>query len=445
MARQVNRKLAASKMRSSTPMRSIATIKQPAGSSLGHKRRHFKQGHFKQQRRQLAFEEQKARRERWAQAARETQQIVLGDGKYVEEKVSSTSVSQCIIPPTHILLLVSFPDGASPQVNPSHSQGQHATTATHVTYDISSQIILSNQGTTFFPHCSPSLADWRKPPIVSPARTKSTSFSFDASSTLTATRRLHERRPDLTRISPYTLSTTSIGVLSFASPKRPGGGYLHGGNEQEETIARSSSLVASLQTDRGKEFYATHKKFVSIDGVGLIDHSMVYSPGVVVFRQDDSDDTNLLTPVSSNDFIPPYLMNVLSAVPVNAAAIRQNHNITPSDAHIYVDGIRDCMRDRMARALRIFEARGDRALVLGAFGCGSCENKVETVAEIWADLLVYGEGEQNLEDGKTTVPHAPFKDSFEEIVFAVPGKLFEPFKKAFDMRVFEAEVTQAVT
>jgi uncharacterized protein (TIGR02452 family) len=172
---------------------------------------------------------------------------------------------------------------------------------------------------------------------------------------------------------------------------------------------------------------------------------MVYSPGVVVFRQDDSDDTNLLTPVSSNDFIPPYLMNVLSAVPVNAAAIRQNHNITPSDAHIYVDGIRDCMRDRMARALRIFEARGDRALVLGAFGCGSCENKVETVAEIWADLLVYGEGEQNLEDGKTTVPHAPFKDSFEEIVFAVPGKLFEPFKKAFDMRVFEAEVTQAVS
>ncbi|KAG1747537.1 hypothetical protein EDD22DRAFT_981906 [Suillus occidentalis] len=322
---------------------------------------------------------------------------------------------------------------------------QHAMTATHVTYDISSQIILSNQGTTFFPHCSPSLADWRKPPIVSPTRTKSTSFSFDASSTLTATRRLHERRPDLTRISPYTLSTTSIGVLSFASPKRPGGGYLHGGNEQEETIARSSSLVASLQTDRAKEFYATHKKFISTDGVGLIDHSMVYSPGIVVFRQDDSDDTNLLTPVSSNDFIPPYLMNVLSAVPVNAAAIRQNSNITPSDAHIFEDGIRDCMRDRMARALRIFEARGDRALVLGAFGCGSCENKVEMVAEIWADLLVYGEGEQNLEDGKTTVPCAPFKDSFEEIVFAVPGKLFEPFKKAFDMRVFEAEVTQAVS
>ncbi|KAG2347549.1 hypothetical protein BDR05DRAFT_905476 [Suillus weaverae] len=444
MARQTNRKLAASKMRSSTPMRSIATIKQSAGSSLGHKRRHFKQEHFKHQRRQLSFEVQKARRERWAQAARETQRIILGDGKYVEEKLCSTSVS-CIMPLTHLSPLVSCPDNASPQVNPSHSQGQHAMTTTHVTHDISSQIILSKQGTTFFPHCLPSLADWRKPPTVSPTRTKSTSFSVVASSTLTAARQLHERRPDLTRSSPYSLSTTSIGVLSFASPKRPGGGYLHGGNEQEEILARSSSLVASLQADRGKEFYTTHKKFVSVDGAGLNDHSMVYSPGVVAFRQDDSDGTSPLTTASSNDFVPPYLINVLSAVPVNAAAIRQNYSITPSNAHIFVDGIRDKMRDRMARALRIFEARGDRALVLGAFGCGSCENKVEMVAEIWADLLVYGEGEENHEDGKTTVRCAVFKDSFEEVVFAVPGKLFEPFKKAFDMRVFEAEVSRAAT
>lgn len=318
-------------------------------------------------------------------------------------------------------------------------------TTMHVTHDISSQIILSKQGTTFFPHCLPSLADWRKPPTVLPTRTKPTSFLFVPTSTLTAARQLHERRPDLTRSSPYSLSTTSIGVLSFASPKRPGGGYLHGGNEQEEALARSSSLVASLQADESKKFYATHKKFISVDGAGLNDHSMVYSPGVVAFRQDDSDDTSSLTAASSNNFIPPYLVNVLSAVPVNAAAIRQNYSITASNAHIFADGIHDKMRDRMARALRIFQARGNRALVLGAFGCGSCENKVEMIAEIWADLLVNGEGEKNREDEKTTAPRAAFKDSFEEVVFAVPGKLFEPFKKAFHMRVFEAEVSQAAT
>lgn len=437
MVRQAHRKLAASKMRSSTPMCSVATIKQSAASSLGLKRQHSKEEHLKRQRRRLASEVQKARRERWAQAARETERIVLGDGKYVEEKLSSTSVS-CITPPTH----VSYPDNASPKVNPSHSHGQHTMTTKHVTHDISLQIILSKQGTTFFPHC---LADWCKPPAVPPSRTKSTIFSFVAGSTLTATRQLHKRRPDLTRSSRYSLSTTSIGVLSFASPKRPGGGYLHGGNEQEETLARSSSLVASLQADQAKEFYTTHKKFLSVDGAGLNDHSMIYSPGVVAFRQDDSDNASPLTTVSSNDFIPPYLINVLSAVPVNAAAIRQNYTITTSTAHIFANGIRDKMRDRMARALRIFEARGDRALVLGAFGCGSSENKVEMVAEIWADLLVRGESEENREDGKTTVPRAAFKDSFEEVVFAVPGKLFEPFKKAFDMRVFEAELSRAVT
>lgn len=443
MTRRANRKLAASKTRSSTPMRSVATIKQSAGSSLSHKRRRFKQEHFKRQRRQVAFEVQKARRERWAEAARETQRIVLGDGKYVEEKLSSTSVS-CIMPSAHISPLVSCLDNASPQVNTSHSQG-HTMTTTHVTHDISSQIILSKQGTTFFPHYLPPLAGWSKPRTVSLSRTKSTSFLFVASSTLTAARQLHERRPDLTRSSPYSLSTTSIGVLSFASPKRPGGGYLRGGNEQEETLARSSSLVAGLQADQGKEFYATHKKFVSVDGAGLNDHSMVYSPGVVAFRQDDGDDTSPLTTPSSNNFIPPYLINVLSAVPVNAAAIRQNYTITPSNTHIFVDGIHDKMRDRMARALRIFESRGDRALVLGAFGCGSCENKVDMIAEIWADLLVCGEGEENREDRKTSVPRAAFKDSFEEIVFAVPGKLYEPFKKAFDMRVFELEVSRAAT
>jgi uncharacterized protein (TIGR02452 family) len=421
-------------------MRSIAVIKKSAGPSSDSKRRHLKQEYLKRERRRLAFVIQKARRESWAQTALETQRIVLGDGKYVKEKVSSSSVL-CIIPSAHI----SCPDHPLPQITPSHSQGHHALTTTPIIHDISSQIILSKQGTTFYPHCLPSLADWRKPPTVSHIRTKPTCVTFVASSTLTVARQLHERRPDLTLSSPYTLSTTSIGVLSFASPKRPGGGYLHGGNEQEETLARSSSLVASLQTDPGKDFYTTHRKFLSVDGAGIYDHSMVYSPGVVAFRQDDSDDTFPLTTPSSNNFIPPYLINVLSAVPVNAAAIRQNYSITPSDAHIFEDGIRDKMRDRMARALRIFEARGNQALVLGAFGCGSSENKVEMVAEIWAGLLMCGEDEEGYEDGKMGVKHAPFKDSFEEIVFAVPGKLFEPFKKAFEMRVFEAEVSRAAS
>ncbi|EGO00925.1 hypothetical protein SERLA73DRAFT_178924 [Serpula lacrymans var. lacrymans S7.3] len=332
-----------------------------------------------------------------------------------------------------------------------------ASATRHISHDIGPQILLSRQGTTFYPHCSPSLADWRKSDLArrpdSPMH--STIIQFTPSSTLTAARRLHNSNaePSGSQRSPASIP---IGVLSFASPKRAGGGYLHGGNEQEEGLARCSTLVASLRTDQAKEFYKTHRRFLSMDGAGIHDHSMVYSPGVVVFRDDDDEaESNAVStdhptiPPNNQDsnqkstFIPPYTINVLSAVPVNAAAIRQNYLITASDAHVFSDGICDKMRDRMARALRIFQTRGDQTLVLGAFGCGSCENKVEMIAELWAELLVCGERTSG--GAKEHKSKAKYKDVFEEIVFAVPGKHFEPFKKAFEMRVFEAELSDAAS
>ncbi|KAJ3011288.1 hypothetical protein NUW54_g2228 [Trametes sanguinea] len=161
---------------------------------------------------------------------------------------------------------------------------------------------------------------------------------------------------------------------------------------------------------------------------------MVYSPGVVVFRRDAYDSSyNDQPPVfglsrGSDDlggeFIAPYILNVLSAVPVNAAAVR---------------AIRDAMKERMARALRAFELRGDKVLVLGAFGCGSSENKVEMVAEIWAELLVCGETVNDVRQ------EARFKNSFEKVVFAIPGKLLAPFKRAFGTRELIERVSDAVT
>jgi hypothetical protein len=70
------------------------------------------------------------------------------------------------------------------------------------------------------------------------------------------------------------------------------------------------------------------------------------------------------------------------------------------------------------------------------------------VAEVWAELLVCGEeeGEQAAESTKSPEGvggEARFKDVFEHVVFAVPGKLFAPFKQAFEMRVLEAQVNEA--
>ncbi|KAF9228383.1 hypothetical protein BS17DRAFT_335213 [Gyrodon lividus] len=323
-------------------------------------------------------------------------------------------------------------------------QGHSLATATQVFYDIAPQIVISKQGTTFYPHCSPDLANWRGF-RENTSSCVSSNINFLSKSTLTAARHLITMNPRFTKQCPNSLPSSAIGVLSFASAKRPGGGFLHGGDEQEETLARSTSLVASLRSEQAKEFYRTHRKFLNVDGAGLHDHSMVYSPGVVAFRRDEDDDIDVdQTSSRSGSTVAPYLVNVLSSVPVNAAAIRQNYLITSSNTHIFEDGIRNTMRDRMARALRIFEIRGDRAIILGAFGCGSSQNNVETIAELWAELLVCGSMEKT-EVGKEEIKSAKFKGVFEEVVFAVPGKLFEPFKRAFDMKVFEMEVIKAAS
>ncbi|KAI0367663.1 hypothetical protein BV20DRAFT_970222 [Pilatotrama ljubarskyi] len=419
--------------RASTPSTPIEHFKTKHVAAAEAKRQFMKkqQAAKKQQAKTKAKQEQarrstmlvqaarRARRERWAQFAEETRSIVLGDGKYVEERPAP------------------FVPSAVTQL----SQEQGFSSVEHILHDISGYIALSRQGTVFFPHYSADLARWReeRPAVTYP----STQIEFTRTSTLTVARQLA-----LARGQPLS-SSTDIGILSFASPKRPGGGYLHGGDEQEETIARLSSLVASLDSPAAKDFYKEHRTFRSTDGSGLHDHSMVYSPSVVVFRR-DADDTTFTDqapvfglPAGNDDlggeFIPPYLANVLSTVPVNAAAVRAKHVIKPGEEELFEDGIRMAMKERMARALRAFELRGDKVLVLGAFGCGTCENKVGMVAEIWAELLVCGETVQDVRQ------EARFKNSFEKVVFAVPKKMLEPFKEAFAAREMMERVAGAAS
>lgn len=392
----------------------------------------------------------KAKRERWASMAMETQGIVLGDGKYVEERCVS-ALSPSLAQFAHKGPEDYLPAGSGPGGQDSIAS------VTRVAHDIAIQIELSRQGTTFYPHYSETLAFWA---MAHPRNTFETTIEFTRESTLTAARRLWLLYPPVRAPNASSPLLSSLGVLSFASPKKPGGGYLHGGDEQEEVIARLSSLVASLSAPVAREFYQEHRKYRVEDGSGLHDHSMVYSPGVLVFRKDQDDtlavdesDPSIATSSSSvhdkigGEFIAPYLINVVSAVPVNASMVRKKHIILPADEQVFEDGIRTAMKERMARALRAFEARGDRVLVLGAFGCGSSENKVEVVARIWAELLVCGDAEEKEGEGEqaSRKRDARFKRSFERIVFAVPGKLHAPFKKAFEMRIFEEEVNVAAT
>jgi len=189
---------------------------------------------------------------------------------------------------------------------------------------------------------------------------------------------------------------------------------------------------------------------------------MLYAPGVAVFRKDvleeetikgegpdgDDDEFELIisaepdanladnrssphTTEGQGKFISPYVINVLSVVPVSASVVRKKRFILPEERPAVDAEIRGLMRERMARCLRVFEQRGDRAVVLGALGCGcSSQNSVDMIAQLWAELIAC-EG-------------ARFKDIFERVVFAVSGKQHTPFKRAFEMRLFEEEVDLAL-
>ncbi|KAJ7105681.1 hypothetical protein C8R44DRAFT_806650 [Mycena epipterygia] len=161
-----------------------------------------------------------------------------------------------------------------------------------------------------------------------------------------------------------------IGVLNFASAEQPGGGFINGSSAQEESIARSSTLYASLMTPTAQQFYTLH----SANGEGgFYTHAMVYSPHVVVFRADDGA------------WVPPMEIDVVTSPAVHAGLVRKRAS---SSSHMSVEAeITRVMRERMARILFLFERREVRNLILGSFGTGVFQNDVDTVAEIWAELL----------------------------------------------------------
>ena len=332
----------------------------------------------------------------------------------------------------------------------------------HVTHDMGAQIELSKQLTTFYPHSSDPIPG-PNPFSISPSPHQ-TQIEFTSSSALVAAHILGNSHSNLViPSSRFGPSTTKIGLLCSVSHKSEGG-KLQGFDDHTDALLRSSSLVTNLlDSQAARSFYEQHRKsWKQSEGSGIHNHSMLYAPGVAVFRKDteeeavkgeDADaeddefeliisaepDANLVDNRSPSlrlregqgKFISPYVVNVLSAVPVSASVVRKKRFTLPQERPIVDAEIRSLMRERMARCLRVFEQRGDRAIVLGAFGCGcSSQNSVDMIASLWAELVAC-EG-------------ARFKNVFERIVFAVSGKQYAPFKRAFEMRLFEEQVDLAL-
>ncbi|KAL0072547.1 hypothetical protein AAF712_000310 [Marasmius tenuissimus] len=238
------------------------------------------------------------------------------------------------------------------------------------------------------------LSNWRNPSASADSSSRQTEISLLEIRTLEGARYLAASMP--------SGSNDTIGILNFASAKKPGGGFLTGAQAQEESIARSSTLYPSLMTDIAQTFYSYHKLRSQNF---YYSHAMIYSPGVVVFRDDDGK------------WVEPLQVDVLTSPAVNAGEVRQRIKESDSETEME-EKIEKEMAERMSRILYLFEIKGTRNIVLGSFGTGVFQNKVEMVTRLWAELLIK--------------PGARFHNTFDRVVFAVVGGgAFVKFKEVF--------------
>jgi uncharacterized protein (TIGR02452 family) len=182
-----------------------------------------------------------------------------------------------------------------------------------------------------------------------------------------------------------THRASKIGVLNFASAIQPGGDFMNGTSAQEESIARSSSLYLSLKTRQATAFYELHGRD---NGGGYYSHSMIYSPSIAIFRDDNGN------------WLSPYYVDIVTSPAVNAGQVRK---VRLPDTE---KNILSVMEERMGRILRLFERSGVRNLVLGSFGTGAFQNDVGSLAKIWGELL--------------GASGARFANSFDRVIFAIP-------------------------
>lgn len=184
------------------------------------------------------------------------------------------------------------------------------------------------------------------------------------------------------------------GVLNFASSTNPGGGVVNGSSAQEESLCRCSTLYFCLKSEKmWDSFYLPHRKY----GTPLHNDDCIYTTDVVVFKSDTADPKLLQDQYW-------YRVNVLTCAAPNLRE-RPSNEMNPGEGDIAVqispEELRALHEKRLRRILSIAAAKGNEAIILGAFGCGAFLNDPEVVAQA----------------SKTVVNE--FRQVFKKIEFAV--------------------------
>lgn len=150
-------------------------------------------------------------------------------------------------------------------------------------------------------------------------------------------------------------------ALNFANAMYPGGGYVLGGNAQEESLCRASLLYYTIKTQ--KRYYRKNRLHVLPNYTDI----MIYSENVPVIR----DDTGAL------------LGEQLTCSFITCPAVNRTF------AKFMMSGkkIDRIMRTRIKRIITLGVMKEPDIMVLGAFGCGMFGNKRQKVLPVFEEMI----------------------------------------------------------
>jgi uncharacterized protein (TIGR02452 family) len=191
-----------------------------------------------------------------------------------------------------------------------------------------------------------------------------------------------------------------VGVLNMASMLAPGGGFLNGASGQEASLCMCTTLLPSLSDD-----------FYPLPEIGA-----VYTPDVLVFRDDQAEDLEKKN---------RWFVDCVSGGTLRFPSITVDE--TTGRGSYANDKDRDLVLEKMRAVMRIFQAKKVSRVALGAWGCGAFGHPVGEVAAAWKKVLLGSERARKNKKGKHEL-----WTGIETIMFAIkdPG-LADAFAQAF--------------
>lgn len=163
-----------------------------------------------------------------------------------------------------------------------------------------------------------------------------------------------------------------VAVLNFASATNPGGGVLKGSSAQEECLCRTSTLYPCLNTKTNwNNFYTPHRN----ERNALNNDDIIYTPDVVVFREDTIDAQFM----EEKDW---YKVNIITCAAPNLRDNPSNRYNPDNGSKVEIEDAElfDLHVKRFSKILEVAAFNHNQVVILGAFGCGAFLNPPEVVA-----------------------------------------------------------------